>query len=135
MKITKEDLKNLAADRMKVRDLKQQIQDIEEAAAIAAYQCNISSGSKSQHHDVMADKVGKLIECKNEYMEAQLRYAEQNKSVLNAVRQLQEPYYSVINKRYVENQSWMRIARSMNYCESAVRKIHAKALILLQAGD
>lgn len=135
MKITKDDLKNLTADRMKVRDLKQQIQDIEEAAAIAAYQYGSTHGSKSPYHDVMADKVDKLIECKNEYMEAQLRYAEHNRSVLNAIRQLQEPYYSVINKRYVENLSWMQIARSLNYCESSVRKIHAKALILLQAGD
>ncbi len=135
MKITKEDLKNLTADRMKVHDLKQQIQDIEEAAAIAAYQYGITSGSKSPYHDVMADKVSKLIECKKEYMEAQLRYAEQNRTVLNAIRQLKEPYYSVINKRYVENQSWMQIARSLNYCESAVRKIHAKALTLLQTGD
>lgn len=135
MKITKEDLKNLIADRMKVRDLKQQIQDIEEAAAIAACQYSMTSGSKSPYHDVMADKVSKLIECKNEYMEAQLQYAEQNRTVLIAIRQLQEPYYSVIHKRYVENQSWMQIARSLNYCESAVRKIHAKALILLQTGD
>ena len=135
MTITKEDLKNLTADQMKVRDLKQQIQDIEEAAAIAAYQYGITSGSESPYHDMMAEKVDKLIACKNEYMEAQLRYSEQNRTVLSAIRQLREPFYSVIEKRYVENQSWKQIARSLHYSESAVRKIHAKALTLLQAGD
>ena len=134
MKITKEDLKNLTADQMKVQDLKQQIQDIEDAAAIAQYQYGIAPGSKGPH-DVMADKISKLIECKNEYMEAQLQYAEHNREVLNAIRQLPSNYYTVIKKKYVDNLSWRQIARSLNYSESAVRKIHARALILLQAGD
>lgn len=135
MKITKEDLKNLTADQMKIRDLKQQIQDIEEAAAIAAYQFGSTPESKSPYHDVMADKVNKLIECKDEYLEAQLQYAEHNREVLEQIRRLPSKYYTVISKRYVDNLSWMQIARLLNYSESAVRKIHAKALVLLQAGD
>ncbi len=134
MRITKEDLRNLTADQMKVRDLKQQIQDIEEAVSVAQYQYGIAHG-RSGPHDVMADKISKLIECKNECMEAQLRFAEHNKAVLNAIRQLPENYYAVMNKRYVENLSWIQIARSLNYSESNVRKIHEKALSLLQAGD
>ena len=135
MKVTKEDLLNLAADKMKIRDLKKEIDDITEAAAIAAYQYGATPRSRDPYHDVMAEKVHKLNERKSEYMEAQFQFEEHHREVLGRIRLLKLPYYPVIWKRYVDNLSWRKIARSMNYSESAVRKIHAKALILLQAGD
>lgn len=135
MKVTKEDLLNLQADKMKIRDLKQEIEDIKEAAAIAAYQYSITPGSMDPYRDVIADKVDKLIQRENERLEAQFQFEEHHREVLGRIRLLKLPYYPVIWKRYVENLSWRKIARSMNYSESAVRKIHAKALILLQAGD
>ena len=135
MKVTKEDLLNLAADKMKIRDLKQEIEDIKEAAAIAAYQYSITPSSKGPQPDVMADKVDKLITCKNEWADEQLRFVEHNRAVIDRITRLRNPYYVVMWKRYMENCSWRKIARSMNYSESAVRKIHARALVLLQAGD
>ena len=134
MKVTKEDLLNLAADKMKVQDLKKEIEDIKEAAAITAYQYSIAPGG-SPSSDIMADKVDKLITCKNEWADEQLRFVEHNRAVIDRITRLRNPYYVVMWKRYMENYSWRKIARSMNYSESAVRKIHARALVLLQAGD
>lgn len=135
MKVTKEDLLNLAADKMKIRDLKKEIDDITEAAAIAAYQYGATPGCRDPYHDVMADKVHKLNERKSEYMEAQFQFEEHHREVLDKIQRLRSPYYVVIWKRYVENLSWRQIARKMSYSESNVRKLHARALILLQAGD
>lgn len=135
MKVTKEDLLNLAADKMKIRDLKKEIDDITEAAAIAAYQYGATPRSRDPYHDVMAEKVHKLNERKSEYMEAQFQFEEHHREVLDKIQRLRSPYYVVIWKRYVENLSWRQIARKMSYSESNVRKLHARALILLQAGD
>ena len=134
MKVTKEDLLNLAADKQKIRDLKQEIEDIKEAAAIAAYQYSITPG-RDPYHDVMADKVDKLNRRESEYMEAQFQFEEHHREVLDRITRLRNPYYVVLWKRYVENLSWRQIAHRMSYSESNVRKLHARALVLLQAGD
>ena len=135
MKVTKEDLLNLAADKMKIRDLQKEIDEIREAAAIAQYQYNITPGCSGQYHDVMADKVDKLIQCENERLEAQFQFEEHHREVLDRIRDLSPQLYEVIWKRYVEDLSWRQIARKMSYSESNVRKLHARALVLLQAGD
>ena len=132
-KITKQDLKNLSADYMKVQDLKQQIADIREAGAIAAQRYNsVPNNVPVYYRDQLADKVDRLDEIKDEYTEAQLQCAERNRAVLNAIQKLGSPYYAVIKKRYLDNLSWRKIALDMNYSESNIRKIHDKALILLQ---
>lgn len=131
MSVSKNDLLNLRSHRQRIEAIKSEQKEIRNATALATHRLDaVPSGSLI--YDKISDSVGKLVDLDNEYTETVLQYAEEFKDTLRQIMGLSEPYYSVIYHRYILHKKWDKVATDLNYSVDGVKKIHAKAIKMLE---
>lgn len=131
MSITKQDLIELKSARMKLNALQQELKDCEAAAEIGNRKLDMIPG-KGSEHDRISEVVSKLIRIKEDLMEETLRYAEDNRKALDYISRLTDPCYSVIYRRYVLCEPYLKISFKLNRSIDGVKKIHQKAIRKLE---
>lgn len=127
MSTTKNDLVELRSFRMKLNALKAEMIEYELSAQIETRKLDMIPG-KGFEHDRVSESVSKLIQIKEKLAGDILRYAEENRRTLDNISKLSDPYYSVIYRRYILCEPFLKISFKLNRSVDGVKKIHQKAL-------
>lgn len=90
----------------------------------------LSDMPKAQSSDNKIEAITeKIIEVENQIGDELDELKTVRAEIENAVKQIpNETYHEVINRRYIQGQSWERIALEMNYEYHYVARIHGAAL-------
>lgn len=73
----------------------------------------------------------KLMDLKAKLALNLLQMEDELQSAEEMIKQLPQDQANIINMRYRDGYSWNKIARDMNYSDSSVFKLHARAIIKL----
>lgn len=80
----------------------------------------------------VSDKVGnlsaKISDIRDDIIEANLKYLERKKEVLDVIRQLELGQYNVLFHKYILGMRMMDIAEAMHYSRQTVWRYYEKAI-------
>ena len=82
------------------------------------------------------DKMATAI-CNYATIEAELErqiaeYGETMLEVISVIEQLEDPFYSIIHKHYIENKKFEQISEEVNYSYQYTTELHRVALYMVQ---
>ena len=83
-----------------------------------------------QSSDKVADNAIIMADLNRQYEERWLQAEREKLKVEQNIDSIEEPYQTLLRKRYVEGLSFEEVAEKMNYTYSAITKMHGKALYL-----
>lgn len=93
-------------------------------SATAAY-----DGAKVQttRKDLLAEQIAQLDEWQCEIERQRLELLSERRRASAIFRELAQTECEVMSRRYIDNQSWSKIEREMNYSHSHLMRIHKEA--------
>lgn len=82
--------------------------------------------------DKMATAVCNYATIEAELEEQIARYGEIMLEVISVIEQLEDPFYSIIHKHYIENKKFEQISEEVNYSYQYTTEMHRTALGMVQ---
>lgn len=86
----------------------------------------------TQRGNLNSDKVGdnavKMADISREYEERWIKAEEEKLRIESNIDRVEEPYRTLLHKRYIEELNFEKIADDMGYTYSAITKMHGTAL-------
>lgn len=124
---------------LQLQTLKKRIEskraEIEQLKAIAygvTPQANGERVQSSGNPERMASAVVGYMQLETELAQHLAQYCRAMREVIAVIEQLNEPYYSIIHKRYVRNKNFAEIAAEENYSYQYIIDLHGVALQKIQ---
>ena len=109
--------------------------EIEQWKAVAYGITPQSNGERVQSMgkpDKMATAVCNYATIEAEMEEQIARYGEIMLDVIGVIEQLEDPFYSIIHKHYIENKKFEQISEEVNYSYQYTTEMHRTALGMVQ---
>lgn len=82
--------------------------------------------------DKMATAVCNYATIEAELEEQIAEYGETMLEVISVIEQLEDPFYSIIHKHYIENKKFEQISEEVNYSYQYTTEMHRTALGMVQ---
>ena len=133
--MTKQDLQGYKHIKAEIRQIEAEIRELDARvySPRTPHLTGMPGAASTERGSAQERAATELFELKETY-EAKIRELLRKKRwIEQALDALPDPQMRMIMRgRYIRLYSWARISREMNYCESAVKKKHAKALDMLK---
>lgn len=76
----------------------------------------------------MAEKLVKLIDLTDELLEKVLKESENQKTILQQLEKVNQPYRLILEKEYIQGKSLVTVASEMNYKYEYMKRMNGIAL-------
>ena len=116
-----------------IRNLEAEAEEIESLAMSMTVSTDGERVQSSGKKDRMADLVAKVADLEMEIMEMRTDALNRLRAVERIIAQVEnKDYRQLLHRRYIEQNTWERIAVEMNYTYRWITRLHGKALVVVQ---
>lgn len=84
----------------------------------------------TSNSDKVANNAVKMADIARQYEERWILAEQEKLKIEEKIDRVEEPYRTLLHRRYIEELNFERIADKMGYTYSAITKMHGKALFL-----
>ena len=132
MMITKEELKEHYKLACEIKDLQEEIKQLQSVAKTAGAVNYGSFGSGSGGSDTIGEKLAKLNDLMEYYVLKVEESMEHQRHIESEIEHLPVNERRLIRYRYIDGLHWVQVASKMNYSLEQTYRIHGSALLKLK---
>lgn len=125
----KEELKQIKFKMDKVQETLREYEQFKERAEKMTAVISDSATHSNKISDKVGDNASKMADLATLYIKRYFDAEQERIKVTNELDKLEEPYRTILFKRYVSGLNFETIASEMSYSYSAITKLHGGALI------
>lgn len=128
----KEFLLQLQTLKKRIESKRAEIEELKSIAYSITPQADGERVQSSGNPQRIASAVVGYLQLETELSQHLAQYCRVMGEVVAVVEELEEPYYSIIHKRYIRNKPFTEIAAEENYCYQYIIDLHRIALKKVQ---